>query len=140
MSDEDKPVEIDTPSGGVRVDPQDPLPESNFLYRRLTTWFIVMALLALVWHNVEALHGLGAVDGLVEITKWLIALTGIVSTYYLIAPSAEQVVRIIQTARVLRQGIGAATTPDPAPAPEKPRIPPADSPADDKDELPEYAR
>lgn len=137
MSDEDKPVEIDTPSGGVRIDPQDPLPESNFLYRRLTTWFIVMALLALVWHNVEALHGLGAVDGLVEITKWLIALTGIVSTYYLIAPSAEQVVRIIQTARVLRQGIGRVDPPAP---PSPPRIPPADPPADDKDELPEYAR
>lgn len=139
MADEEKPVEIATPTGGVRVDPQDPLPESNFLYRRVTTWAIVMALLALVWHNVEALHGLGAVDGLVEITKWLIALAGIVSTYYLIAPSAEQVVRIIQTARVLRQGIGRVETPEP-PAPPPPPVVPADPPADDKDELPEYAR
>lgn len=120
-----------------QTDPQDPLPESNFLYRRLTTWFIVMALLALVWHNVEALHGLGAVDGLVEITKWLIALAGIVSTYYLIAPSAEQVVRIIQTARVLRQGIRSAETTEETPAPAPPPVVPADPPADD---LPEYAR
>jgi hypothetical protein len=120
-----------------QTDPQDPLPESNFLYRRLTTWFIVMALLALVWHNVEALHGLGAVDGLVEITKWLIALAGIVSTYYLIAPSAEQVVRIIQTARVLRQGIRSAENTEETPTPAPPPVVPVDPPADD---LPEYAR
>lgn len=82
----------------------DPLPESSFFWRRLTTWFISVALLSIIAWNVWALHDLRWGDGIASITYRLIILLGIVLTYYLVAPSAEQIIRLIQLSKVWRSG------------------------------------
>lgn len=80
-------------------DPQDPLPEIRFTYRRLFSFGACAAVFALLWRIVDQLQG---DDALGEIAKWLIGLNALVVTYYMIAPSAEQIAKIIQAARVLR--------------------------------------
>lgn len=88
---------------------QDPLPESDFTWRRLYTWAVTIAAFANVAFGVYLVGqaaqaapepGLAALQ---DIMYWTIILAGIVVTYYMIAPSAEQIVRIIETARLLRQ-------------------------------------
>jgi hypothetical protein len=88
------------------ADPQDPLPESGFLYRRITVWVVSLIILALLWFIVVTLGKRDdATDGLVTIAKWLIGLFAMVQTYYLIAPSAEHIVRIMQTVNAWKSGI-----------------------------------
>lgn len=111
-------------------DPHDPLPESKFLYRRITTWVVSLIMLGLIWYNVKALHDLDQGPGIVKVTGWLCILLGMVLTYYLVAPSAEQIVKLVQLAKSLRAGVvsmatAAIATPAPPPAP-----PPPDQPAD----------
>lgn len=112
------------------VDPQDPLPESNFLWRRVFAYVIVAALLGLVgWHvgtvGAVALNGSEtAISGLVELLRLMLWLVAMVATYYLLAPSAEQIIKLVQTARVLRSGVQLRTagnaSPCPAPAAPEP--------------------
>ena len=92
------------------LDAQDPLPESGFLYRRITVWVVCIAILGLLWFNVHALRALEHGDGLVEISKWLIVLIGLILTYYLIAPSAEHIVRMVQTVGAWKSGIATSVT------------------------------
>jgi hypothetical protein len=92
------------------MDAQDPLPESGFLYRRITVWVVGLIILGLLWFNVHALRELEHGDGLVEISKWLIVLLALVLTYYLIAPSAEHIVRIFQTVSAWKAGIATSVT------------------------------
>lgn len=91
--------------GNSDLDAQDPLPESGFLYRRVTVWVVSITILALLWFNVHALRALEHGDGLVEISKWLIVLLALILTYYLIAPSAEHIVRMVQTVGAWKSGI-----------------------------------
>lgn len=92
------------------IDAQDPLPESGFLYRRITVWVVCITILALLWYNVHALRHLEHGDGLVEISKWLIVLIGLILTYYLIAPSAEHIVRMVQTVGAWKSGIATSVS------------------------------
>lgn len=92
------------------IDAQDPLPESGFLYRRITVWVVCITILALLWYNVHALRHLEHGDGLVEISKWLIVLIGLILTYYLIAPSAEHIVRMVQTVGAWKSGIATSAS------------------------------
>jgi len=85
-------------------DAQDPLPESSFLYRRITVWVVGIVILALLWFNVYALRQLEHGDGLVTISQWLIGLLALLLTYYLIAPSAEHIVRMFQMKDILKSG------------------------------------
>lgn len=94
----------------AELDAQDPLPESGFLYRRITVWVVCITILSLLWFNVHALRALQHGDGLVEISKWLIVLIGLILTYYLIAPSAEHIVRIFQTVSAWKAGIATSVT------------------------------
>lgn len=82
--------------------PHDPLPEPQFLYRRITTWVVSLIILAIIAWNVTSLHDLGAIWGIVDVTYWLIILLGIVLTYYLIAPSAEQIVKFVQLGGIFK--------------------------------------
>lgn len=94
------------------ADLQDPLPESNFFYRRIFSYALVVGLLAFAWwftgiigdvairHNSEP-----AVRGLVGIVRLALYLMGGAVTFYMIAPSAEQLARIIQTASALKHNV-----------------------------------
>lgn len=81
------------------IDPQDPLPEGHWLWRRAFIWLLTMACCWAIWTIIPRIHDQAA---LVEVTKWLIGLIALVVTYYLIAPSAEHIVRLVQGARVKR--------------------------------------
>lgn len=74
---------------------QDPMPESQWLFRRVYTWTLTAVLLGLlgwiVWRMPPALLQLVAL--------WLIGLIALVVTYYLLAPSAPELARLIAELR-----------------------------------------
>ena len=91
--------EIEVEQAPATVDAQDPLPESNFFYRR---WFSY--LLAIV--NVAAMgyivYKMQQPDSLQVAFYCVAALHWFTITYYMIAPSAEQLARIIEAARIAK--------------------------------------
>jgi hypothetical protein len=121
-------------------DPHDPLPESTFLWRRLTTWVVCVALLVLIYVNVLSLAAMQESAGIVKVTGWLCLLLWIALTYYMVAPSAEQITKVIQLARIWRSGVDltqlskpseavdTAPAPPVAPAPPPPPPPPVQIP------------
>ena len=111
-------------------DPQDPLPEANWLWRRV---FVFVALAAtfsiliglglatnrIVGNIVNRIDSMDAVN-VAQIT--VVALNVIqrmftlmfytvviVVTYYMVAPSAEQITKMLQTARLLKAGVQIAS-------------------------------
>lgn len=144
MADESKTASA---SAGPPVEAtlQDPLPESGFFYRRITTWAVSLLILGMLWFIVVSLRHLAAPDGLVTVAKWLIVLLGLSQTYYLIAPSAEHIVKMIQTVGAWKSGIvtrsvatvtgkGGQTAQSSTSAGREPNGPPVD------DDIPDYAR
>lgn len=143
----------DTPTT-MPSEAQDPLPESNWLWRRVFVFGLTAMLFVLVYDKVDAVADVArmgsreAIEGLIKLLRiclWLIA--GLI-LFYMLAPSAEQLVKLIQTARSLREGVRftsvSATTPSgatstastagmppepvmtaPAPAPAPPAVPAA---------------
>lgn len=97
------------------VDVQDPLPESNFLYRRVFSWaftLIILGLLGYVIHTLSvaaAGDAPGGVLALAKIALNLIYLVALIVTYYMLAPSAEQMVRMIKMASMFTKGVTTTT-------------------------------
>lgn len=92
--------EIKTATG--EIDAQDPLPESNFFWRRLYSYiatFSIWGLLVFVIYKMEDAGSLRTVALYLSMLLWFTI------TYYMIAPSAEQITRIIQAARTMRSGV-----------------------------------
>jgi hypothetical protein len=112
----ERPAAQAAPPQTATADPQDPLPESNWFWRRLFVGVICAALLALVWYRTEvigqaALDGKeGAVDGLVSLLKLSLYLTGLVIMLYLIAPSAEQAGKWLATISAWKSGVSTTST------------------------------
>lgn len=134
------------------VDLQDPLPESNWLWRRVFVFVVTTVVLWMVW---GAITRLGAsamlqpalgVPALLTLCKWLLSMVAIMATYYMIAPSAEQVIKMMKTATLLRSGVqiagrqatdgtrtetsktvGLPPLPEPGPGAAKPNLPSSDS-------------
>lgn len=105
----DEPVTISAPpSTSVEIDPQNPLPEPSFFYRRVLAYIVVIAALILTWHAAEALHDLREADHLLAISKWTIGFGALIATYYYVAPSAAELVNIIQSARIIKGGVALA--------------------------------
>jgi hypothetical protein len=77
------------------VNGQDPLPEGQWFYRRVYTWSLTAILLGMlgfiVWRMPPALLQL--------VSLWLIGLIALVVTYYLLAPSAPELARLIAELR-----------------------------------------
>lgn len=84
------------------IDPQDPLPEGKWIWRRLFIWLLTIAACACIWWIVPRINGQAE---LVDVIKWLIGAIIILATYYLIAPSAEHIVRLVQGGRSARAGM-----------------------------------
>lgn len=108
MSDGTNSGNTATSGGGdpaTRVDVQDPLPENNWLWRR--TYVFVFSLLstAAIWFGLEALNGLQDAASIFLLTRWMIWVHLTLIVFYMLAPSAEQIVKVIQTARLLKSGV-----------------------------------
>jgi hypothetical protein len=105
----DQPVKIAVPpAGAVVVDPQNPLPEASFFWRRTITMIVSLVLLGIAWHNAIQLHDLGVSADLLRFAQWCIALNGFVLLCYFVGPSAAELTAMIQSARIIKSGIRAA--------------------------------
>lgn len=83
----------------MTVDPQDPLPEPSFLYRRIFSYVMAVALVGLIAFVVWRIEGS---DQLREVALYLCTLLFVVITYYMVAPSAEHVVKMVQLGKLWR--------------------------------------
>ena len=79
---------------------QDPLPEAHWTFRRIFTYVVTLLSLAgVAW----IIHKLSDGGHLVGIGYALVGLCALMATYYLIAPAAEHIVRIIRLATLLKK-------------------------------------
>jgi hypothetical protein len=107
----------------VVLDPQDPIPESNWIPRRLLIASGVIIGSAGIAYVLFLIGQLGkakpleAIEALVSVAHWILALMVIDRILYLVAPSAEQVTKMFATLSAWKNGItfrstATATTPD----------------------------
>lgn len=80
------------------TDIQDPLPEFSFKFRRIFTYALTVLHIVMLAVLVSMLPA----NDVASFAWWLLVVHWFVITFYMVAPSAEQVVKIIQTARILR--------------------------------------
>lgn len=83
----------------MTADPQDPLPEPSFLYRRVFSYGTAISLIGLIAFVVWRIEG---DEQLREIALYLCLLLFMVVTYYMVAPSAEHVVKMVQLGKLWR--------------------------------------
>lgn len=103
--------------GDAKVDVQDPLPETNWLWRRSYTFALSLISLAFVWFGAEAMYSLNRPLELFKITEYMIWILGFLILCYMVAPSAEQIVKLVQVAGIIKAGVpvthtAVAETPD----------------------------
>jgi hypothetical protein len=100
----------------VTVDPQDPLPESNWFWRRVFIFLLTATILFGVWYYVDTLATAAlllnetAIKGLISLLKFALWLIAGLITLYLIAPSAEQAGKWIATLAAWRSGVTTTST------------------------------
>jgi hypothetical protein len=93
------------------TDLQDPLPESSWLWRRVFVFSVTTAVLWMLWGAITQLGNVALVEprlgvpALLSLCKWIIGMTALMATYYMVAPSAEQIVKMMKTATLLRSGV-----------------------------------
>lgn len=136
------------------ADPQDPLPESNWRWRRIFVFsttvlcslgilIIMVMLYRIVQVDLSGRQGvqttLATIEALYKLGAWLVILTLVDRVLYLIAPSAEQATKMLATVSALKSGVGfssfsravgpegeasSTSSAGPAPAPLAPPTPP----------------
>jgi hypothetical protein len=98
------------------VDSQDPLPESNWFWRRVFTFAIITIIVIGEWIMVQTMVNLASnqpaliVAAFVKIIGWNSLISWFAMTYYIIAPSGEQVVKMANLASMLKGGVSWAST------------------------------
>lgn len=98
----------------VTTDLQDPLPESSWFWRRVFVFTVTAAVLWMLWGaitqlgNVALVEPRSGVPALLSLCKWIIGMTALMATYYMVAPSAEQLTKIVKTASLLQAGVQVA--------------------------------
>lgn len=128
-------------------DPQDPLPESNWFWRRLLAFGMVIFF---AWQlhlsgnrMARAADANHAADVLLSYSKWIIVAWLVTTMLYMIAPSGEQVVKMLATLSAWKSGISTAISSHVdakhGVAETKTVAGPAAG-ADPTEDLPEYAR
>ena len=100
--------EVSTPP--PKIDAQDPLPETDWFWRRIYVFFVTTGIYVGAWFMAQAIvsiedNGADKIAALRDFVKWLCILGWFSITYYLIAPSAEHITRWVQTAGMLKRGI-----------------------------------
>lgn len=98
----------------LEIDPQDPLPESAWTWRRTFVFLTSIILLGILWENLSEIGEVAkasaggsetAIAGQVVITKYVLGAFALNQLFYLVAPSAEQITRIIQAANAMKAGV-----------------------------------
>lgn len=146
----------------VLPDLQDPLPESNWTWRRIVTILVLAASFAVLagcgialFKIINGIVGkidsmsaaavaqitvraLATVEQMFRLMFWTLMVA---LTYYMIAPSAEQIVKMLQTAGLLKAGVQIAQRSVETPErrevaatvgqPPQPVTPPVEAPAAD---------
>lgn len=143
------------------IDIQDPLPEANWLWRRVLSYALCLAFLGMMvgfgWAMFKIVNSVtGKIDtmsaaAVVEITlaalrtveamfRLMFWALLVVVTYYMVAPSAEQITKMLQTAGLLKAGVQIAQRSVETPErretaatvgqPPQPSIPPVEAPTD----------
>lgn len=98
----------------AEVDLQDPLPESSWFWRRVFVFTTTAAVLWMLWGAIDRLGTVAVsaphlgVPALLSLCKWILGFSGMMATYYMVAPSAEQIVKMLKTAALLRSGVQVA--------------------------------
>lgn len=98
----------------VHTDLQDPLPESSWFWRRVFVFTVTAAVLWMLWGAITQLGNVAlvaptlGVPALLSLCKWIIGMTALMATYYMVAPSAEQIVKMLKTAALLKSGVQVA--------------------------------
>jgi hypothetical protein len=98
------------------VETHDPIPESNWLWRRVFVFALCTVICIGIWVMVITMVNLAGgnpsliVGAFVKIIGWLLLLVWFAMTYYIVGTSGEQVVKIVQTAGLFKSGITQAVT------------------------------
>jgi hypothetical protein len=98
------------PAAAVTIDPQNPLPEPSFFWRRWIAILICINALAFAWFAAAWLVGGEQWNQLYGLTKLLIYFAGLVLTYYFVAPSATELTSMIQSAGLMKKSLDVAET------------------------------
>lgn len=140
------------PATAVRVDVQDPLPETSWLWRRIYVFTFSMISVAFIMYGLQSLYQMQDIESVYRITRYMIAIHAMLILFYMVAPSAEQIVKLIQASRIIQSGVpmsrsavaetpeggrtAVVTTSGVVAAPEAPIPVPAPSPAAEVDAAP----
>lgn len=126
MSDTDAPAPAGAAQSPMLVDPQDPLPESSWFWRRLIVSVGLglcaigeAGILAVIAHiGTKALSyrdaangaqiALQSIDALHSLGFWLVIVILVNLALYLIAPSAEQATKMLATVSAWKNGVSTA--------------------------------
>lgn len=136
----------------AQVDVQDPLPETNWFWRRVYTFVLSLISVGMIWYGLSAAYVMGDSEAIYRLTRYMIGVHVVLITFYMVAPSAEQIVKLVQAAKLLREGVPVTrravvstpeggrteveTTAGHPEAPERVPEPPAASQADEEDFAP----
>ena len=100
----------------TNTDPQDPLPEASWLWRRVLVFLGEVSRVGFVAFTLYAIYSLAigrqqtreSIEGLYHLAWWVLAFSALDRVLYLVAPTAEQLVRLIQSARMYTAGVQTA--------------------------------
>lgn len=123
MDDGHKLAAVTAGPPSTSADPQDPLPESNWFYRRILIFAGVglcalgLAIILAILYRLATLAALSpdtpnatqvqlhTIEALYNLGFWLVMLILVNLTLYLIAPSAEQATKMLATVSALKGGV-----------------------------------
>jgi hypothetical protein len=105
----DQPVTISAPpAASVTLDPQNPLPEGSFMWRRVFAAVIGANALVFAWFAAHWFHDGAQWEHLYGLTMTMIYGAGLILTYYFVAPSASELTNMLATAGVLKHSLTTA--------------------------------
>lgn len=145
-------AQVDPATAAPRVDVQDPLPETSWLWRRIYVFTFSMISVAFIMYALQSLYVMHDTENVYRIGRYMIGIHAMLILFYMVAPSAEQIVKLIQASRIIQSGVptsrsavaetpeggrtAVVTTSGVQPAPEAPVPAPAPSPAAEDDVAP----